>query len=128
MATIESYQTAAGKRYQVRYRTPQQTQTKKRGFKTKRDAQEFAATVEVEKMTGTYVAPKLGMITVSELAPAWVSRKESDVAPSNYLGPSKQPGASTSNRYGEPPGSRMSILPLSSVGSPPWVRRRGRRS
>jgi hypothetical protein len=31
----------------VRYRTPQQTQTKKRGFKTKRDAQEFAATVKV---------------------------------------------------------------------------------
>jgi integrase len=84
MATIESYETAAGKRYQVRYRTPQQTQTKKRGFKTKRDALEFAATVEVEKMTGTYVAPSLGMITVGELAPAWLSRKESDVAPSNY--------------------------------------------
>ena len=49
MATIESYQTADGKRYQVRYRTPQRTQTKRRGFKTKRDAQEFAATVELEK-------------------------------------------------------------------------------
>ena len=85
MATIEPYQTSTGaKRYMVRYRTPQQTQTKKRGFKTKRDAQEFAATVEVEKMTGTYVAPSLGMITVGELAPAWLSRKESDVAPSNY--------------------------------------------
>lgn len=35
-------------------------------------------------MTGTYVAPSLGMITVGELAPAWLSRKESDVAPSNY--------------------------------------------
>ena len=84
MATIESYDTAAGKRYQVRYRTPQRTQTKKRGFKTKRDALEFAATVEVEKMTGTYVAPSLGMITVAELAPAWLARKQSDVAPSNY--------------------------------------------
>jgi hypothetical protein len=84
MATIESYETAAGQRYQVRYRTPQRTQTKKRGFKTKRDAQEFAATVEVEKMTGHYVAPSLGMITVGELAPAWLSRKQSDVAPSNY--------------------------------------------
>ena len=52
MATIESYETARAKRYQVRYRTPQQTQTKKRGFRTKRDAKEFAATVEVEKMTG----------------------------------------------------------------------------
>ena len=85
MATIETYETSTGaKRYMVRYRTPQQTQTKKRGFRTKRDAQEFASTVEVEKMTGTYVAPKLGMITGGELAPAWLSRKESDVAPSNY--------------------------------------------
>jgi Arm DNA-binding domain len=85
VATIEPYQTETGaKQYMVRYRTPQRTQTKKRGFKTKRDAQEFAATVEVEKMTGQYVAPSLGMITVGELAPAWLSRKESDVAPSNY--------------------------------------------
>lgn len=56
MATIESYQTSTGTtRYMVRHRTPRRTQTKKRGFKTKRDAQEFAATVEVEKMTGVYV-------------------------------------------------------------------------
>ena len=72
------------RRYQVRYRTPQRTQTKKRGFQTKRDAQEFAATVEVDKLTGTYVAPKLGTITVGEMAPAWLSRKQTDVAPSNY--------------------------------------------
>ena len=84
MATIESYETASGRRYQVRYRTPQRTQTKKRGFKTKRDAQAFAASVEVEKMTGQYVAPSLGMVTVGELAPIWLSRKQSDVAPSNY--------------------------------------------
>ena len=85
MATIESYVTSTGaKRYMVRYRTPQRTQTKKRGFRTKRDAQEFASTVEVEKITGTYASTSLGMITVGELAPAWLSRKESDVAPSNY--------------------------------------------
>jgi integrase len=84
MATIESYDTANGRRYQVRYRQPNRKQTKRRGFKTKRDALDFAATVEVEKMAGSYVAPKLGMITVGELAPAWLARKESDVAPSNY--------------------------------------------
>ena len=94
MATIESYEVARKdkdgkplkpqKLYMVRYRTPQRTQTKKRGFKTKRDAEAFANTVEVEKMTGQYVAPSLGMITVGELAPAWLSRKESDVAKSNY--------------------------------------------
>ena len=84
MATIEAHETADGKRYQVRYRTPHRAQTKKRGFRTKRDAQEFAGTVEVEKMTGAYVAPEVGMITVGELAPAWLSRKQSDVAPSKY--------------------------------------------
>ncbi|GAC50609.1 MULTISPECIES: tyrosine-type recombinase/integrase [Gordonia] len=84
MATIESYTTKSGKRYRVRYRTPDHRQTDKRGFRTKRDAEAFAATVELEKLTGSYVAPTLGRITVSELAPDWLSRKESDVAPSNY--------------------------------------------
>ena len=50
-------------RYMVRYRTPQHTQTKKRGFTTKRDAEAFANTVEVEKLTGNYVAPALGQVT-----------------------------------------------------------------
>jgi hypothetical protein len=35
----------------VRYRTPPHTQTKKRGFTTKRSAEAFANTVEVEKLT-----------------------------------------------------------------------------
>lgn len=84
MATIESYRTKSGKRYRVRYRTPDHRQTDKRGFRTKRDAEAFAATVEVEKLTGSYVAPTLGRITVAELSSEWLSRKESDVAPSNY--------------------------------------------
>ena len=50
MATIESYETAGGKRYQVRYRTPQRTQTKKRGFKTLSEMlTALAATVEVRE-------------------------------------------------------------------------------
>lgn len=68
----------------VRYRQPNHKQTKRRGFTTKRAAQEFAATVEVRKMAGEYVAPSLGMVTVGELAPAWLARKQSDVAKSNY--------------------------------------------
>jgi integrase len=74
VATIESYQDASGATfYMVRYRTPQRTQTKKRGFPTKRAAREFAATVEVEKLTGKYVAPALGQITVAELGAAWLA-------------------------------------------------------
>lgn len=75
MATIESYETASGRRYLVRYRTPQRTQTKKRGFRTKRDAQAFAATVEVEKLTGSYVAPAAGRVTVGVRGAEWLARQ-----------------------------------------------------
>ncbi|WP_068149068.1 tyrosine-type recombinase/integrase [Rhodococcoides corynebacterioides] len=84
MATIESYDTAAGKRWRVRYRTPDRRQTDKRGFTSKRLAQDFAATVEVEKMRGEYVPPKLGRITLAELGPEWLQRKESTLKPSAY--------------------------------------------
>jgi Arm DNA-binding domain len=124
VATIESYETSTGaKRYMVRYRTPNRTQTKKRGFKTKRDATEFAATVEVEKMTGAYVAHGLGMVTVGELAPAWLSRKESDVAKSNYR-MLESLGGSTSSRCGDRPGSPMLTSMRWSGGSPPCVESR----
>lgn len=72
MATIERYSLASGAtRYQVRYRTPDRLQTKKRGFSTKRDAQAFAASVEVAKVRGEYVAPAAGLTTVTELYQAW---------------------------------------------------------
>ena len=48
MATISSYKTRNGEtRYRVRYRTPERKQSDKRGFRTKRDAERFASTVEV---------------------------------------------------------------------------------
>jgi integrase len=84
VATVESYETGAGKRWRVRYRTPERRQTDKRGFTSKRQALDFAATVTVEMMTGQYVPPKLGKITVAEFGPNWLSRKESDLKPSAY--------------------------------------------
>jgi integrase len=85
MATIESYKSPSGATlYMVRYRKPDRGQTKKRGFKTKRDAQEFANSVEVDKMCGKYVAPALGRATVGDLAPEWLARKEQSSAPSHY--------------------------------------------
>ena len=85
MATISRYQTSGGATlYMVRYRTPERGQTMKRGFKTKRDAERFAATVEVDKMRGEYVAPSLGRITVAELAADWLARKKQATAPSHY--------------------------------------------
>jgi len=85
MATISKYQTSSGTNlYRVRYRTPDNRQTDKRGFRTKRDAELFAATVEVTKAKGEYVAPKLGRVTVNELAPDWLARKKQATAPSHY--------------------------------------------
>mgnify|MGYP002711164512 CR=1 FL=1 len=75
MATIEPYQTKAGKRWRVRYRKPDRSQTDKRGFKTKRDAQLFAATVETSKATGTYVDPTAGKVTIKELGEKWLKRQ-----------------------------------------------------
>ena len=66
MASIQRYETASGAtRYAVRYRKPDRTTTMKRGFITKRAAEAFSNTVEVAKLSGTYVAPSLGRITVS---------------------------------------------------------------
>jgi integrase len=85
MATIQSYQTASGATlFMVRYRQPNNKQTMKRGFTRKRDAQMFANEVEVKKLTGEYIAPTLGRITVGELAPKWLARKEKAAAPSYY--------------------------------------------
>ena len=54
MATISKYQTASGATlYRVRYRTPDNRQTDKRGFTTKRVAQAFANSVEVSKLRWT---------------------------------------------------------------------------
>ncbi len=68
MATIERYQTASGgTAYRVRYRTPDRRSTSKRGFTTKRDAELFAATVEVSKARGEYIAPTVGKVTIGEV-------------------------------------------------------------
>lgn len=83
MATIEPYQVAAGKRYRVRYRTPDRKQTDKRGFKTKRDAELFLASVEVSKARGEYIDPAENKITVSQLGSAWIQR-QTHLKPSSF--------------------------------------------
>jgi integrase len=68
----------------VRYYTPDRGETQKRGFKTKRDAERWANKVEVNKMSGEYVKPSLGRITVRELSGDWLARKKQATAPSHY--------------------------------------------
>lgn len=76
MATIERYETTTGAtRYRVRYRTPNRSQTTKRGFTTKRDAQAWADQLEVDKRRGVYVAPAAGRITLGEFSREWLESK-----------------------------------------------------
>lgn len=75
MAVVESYQTAQGQRYRVRYRTPENKQTSKRGFKTKKEASLFAAKVEVDMAAGDFVNPSAGRATVGELSVPWLKAK-----------------------------------------------------
>ncbi len=84
MATVEAYSTKAGKRYRVRYRKPgTRTQTDKRGFTTKRDAELFAASVEVSKARGEFIDATAARATVGELGPAWLASKRQR-KPSTY--------------------------------------------
>lgn len=83
MATVESYENAAGKTlYRVRYRTPDRKQTSKRGFKTKRDAQAFLHDLESSKGKGTFVDPADSRATVATLGADWL-RHQSHLKPSS---------------------------------------------
>jgi integrase len=73
MATITAYDSAGGKRYRVRYRKPDHSQTDKRGFRTKREAEIFLATVESKKADGTYIDPSGARVTVRRLGAEWLA-------------------------------------------------------
>lgn len=85
LATIESYFLADGsKRYRVRYRTPERRQTDKRGFKTKHEATEFAASVEVAKLQGLYVQPSHGRLLTGQWVVDWLAGR-GDLARSSQV-------------------------------------------
>ncbi|KQR52049.1 integrase [Leifsonia sp. Leaf336] len=84
MGTVTPYETGGGRRWRVRYRTPDHRQTDKRGFTTKRDAELFLANVEVSKAAGSYVDPRASRITVGELAVDWLANKRQAMKPSSF--------------------------------------------
>jgi integrase len=73
MGTIEPYETARGKRYRVRYRTPNHRQTDKRGFRTKRDADDFLTSIESAKATGDFITTSDSRTTVNDWSQVWLS-------------------------------------------------------
>ena len=82
MATIEPYPTGEGRRYRVRYRKPDHSQTTKRGFRTKREAELFLASVEVSIARGEFVDTTAARETIGSLGPLWLQH-QSHLKPSS---------------------------------------------
>lgn len=73
MGSIEAYESANGRRYRVRYRKPDHRQANKRGFRTKREAEIYLATVEVKKARGDYIDASTARVTIRELGNQWLA-------------------------------------------------------
>lgn len=88
MATIRPYYLKDGKtrRYMVRYYTPERDQAMKRGFRNKREAEDWAASNTVKMNTGEWQPESAGKITVNQAAEEWLKIKKSSVAPKTHAG------------------------------------------
>jgi integrase len=82
MGSINTYETSAGKRYRVRYRKPDESQTDKRGFRTKREAELFLASVEISKARGDYIDASAARVTIHELGTTWL-KSQTHLKPSS---------------------------------------------
>jgi integrase len=83
MGSITAYNTAGGKRYRVRYRKPDRSQTDKRGFRTKRDAELFLASTEVRKATGEFIDSTAARVTIRDLGVSWLA-SQTHLKPSSF--------------------------------------------
>ena len=75
MGSVEPYDTAAGRRYRVRYRDPDRRSREKGGFARKKDAEEYLANVTVSASRGEYVDPTTAKSTISELGAEWIANQ-----------------------------------------------------
>ena len=84
MANITAYETASGRRWEVRYRKPNGRSTRKRGFERRRDAEAWMAEHVVTAIaTNSYVAPSAGAMTVGMLWSKYVAAHEGVWKPSH---------------------------------------------
>ncbi|GAA1162759.1 hypothetical protein MOX01_13750 [Microbacterium oxydans] len=81
--SITPYDTARGRRYRVRYRKPDKSQTDKRGFRTKKEADLFLASVTVSKAKGEYLDPIESRKLLNTLHRAWEAERLAPLKPSS---------------------------------------------
>jgi integrase len=75
MASIKRYATAKGELWRVQFRTPDNRVTQRRGFKTKKEAENFAATTHVSMSRGEYIDPSDARVTIGDLGAEWLGRR-----------------------------------------------------
>lgn len=72
MGSIETYSTAGGRRYCVRYRDSARRSREKSGFHTKRDAEAYLAIVTVNSARGDWIDPNASRTEVRTLGNEWL--------------------------------------------------------
>ena len=82
MGSVHPYDASSGTRYRATYRKPDHSQGTKRGFRTKRAAQLFLASVEVSKARGEFIDASAAKSTVGTLGLEWI-RAQSHMKPSS---------------------------------------------
>lgn len=84
MGSVSSYESARGRRYRARWRDATGMQRERRGFRTKREAHLYVASVELALFRGTYGLAAEARVTVGELATDWLANKEQALKPSSF--------------------------------------------
>ncbi|MGI8936889.1 MAG: tyrosine-type recombinase/integrase [Iamia sp.] len=77
MASITKTTTSTGTRWRARYRSPD-GKSRERWFERKVDAEAFLTSTEHSKMTGGYVDPGAGRVTVGAFAREWLAAQTFD--------------------------------------------------
>jgi integrase len=115
MGSVTPYETASGRRYRVRYRSPDRAQTDKRGFKTKREADLFLASVEIAKSRGEFVSANQSRIPLSEWAETWLANQV-------QLKPSTRHGYESIVRYAIlPKWGKVPLAGITHAGVQNWL-------
>lgn len=83
VASFEQYETkSAGKKWRVRYRTPDRRTTEKSGFRTKKEAETWARNMEDSKADGSYVSPSASKVAIGKLGDERLKQRQRRRKPS----------------------------------------------
>ena len=75
VGAITPYEAASARRYRVRYRKLDGSETQKRGFTTMREAKLYLSMVTVSKSKGEYIDPTASRVPVRMFADSWLRSK-----------------------------------------------------